>query len=220
MSTESMYVLGLTAAPVGGATGTNNIRATQLKSLAVSISEEGGHDLTREGKRFILGVVGAITGIAPIQTLGAQVAAFGLTNTSTTNTMFIDTIGMVLEAGTAGATGNLLQLTHFTAPAQVGTYAGLGVVNANGGTTSSTALATGASVTITNPAASVWFFAANTVDAASVAIGSLAVGNWDVRGRICIQPGKSLGIHVGGAAGTSPLFAPFMSWTEEASTIG
>lgn len=214
------YTVGLSQDPGGGATGTITARMTQLKSLAVSVTEGVGQDLTREGKRFFLCIVGAITGIAPIQTLGAQVAAFGLTNTSTTKTMFIDEIGMVLESGTAGATGNIVQCTHFTAPAQVGTYAGLTVVNANGGTTSSTALATGASVTITNPAASGWFPVAETTDAASVAIASLAIVNRSVNGRIAIQPGKSLGIHVGGAAGTTPLFAPYMSWTEEASTLG
>jgi hypothetical protein len=214
------YMVGLSQAPEGGATGTITARMSQLKNLCVSISEEAGHDLTREGCRFILGVVGAITGIAPIQTLGAQVAAFGLSNTSTTKTMFVDAIGMVLESGTAGATGNQVSVTHFTAPAQAGTYAGLGVVNANGGTTASTALATGSSVTITNPAASVWWPVANSIDAASVAVGSLAIINNDVRGRIAIQPGKSLGIHVTGAAGTSPLFAPFMSWTEETSDCG
>ncbi len=220
MATESMYVLGLTAAPTGGATGTNNIRSTQLKSMAVAITEDAGYDLTREGKRFFLGVVGAITGIAPIQILGAQVAAFGLSNVSTTTTIFIDTIGMVLESGTAGATGHIVQVTPFTAPAQVGTYAGLGIFNANGGTTASTALATGSAVTITNPAASVWFPIACDEAANAASVASVAIMNYNVKGRIAIQPGKSLGIHVGGPAGSSPLFAPVMSWTEEISTIG
>lgn len=214
------FLVGLSQAPTGGAAGTITGRMTQLKSLAVSITEDIGYDLTREGKRFILGIVGAITGIAPIQTLGAQVAAFGLSNVSTTQTIFVDAIGMVLESGTAGATGNQVCCTHFTAPAQVGTYAGLGIVNANGGTTSSTALATGASVTITNPAASVWFPVAGTLDSAAVAIGSLALVNWNVAGKIAIQPGRSLGIHVVGATGTTPLFAPYLSWTEETSTLG
>lgn len=217
---DQTYVVGILQAPIGGATGTITARMTQLKSLAVSVTEDAGMDLTREGKRFILGIVGAITGIAPIQTLGLQVAAFGLSNTSTTNTMFIDSIGMVLESGTAGATGNQVSCTHFTAPVQAGTYAGLGVVNANGGATASTALATGSSVTITTPAASVWFPVGGTLDSAAVAIGSLALVNWNVNGRLCIQPGRSLGIHVTGATGSTPLFAPYMSWSEEASTIG
>jgi hypothetical protein len=185
----------------------------------VSISEPDGLDMTREGRRFILGIVGAITGIAPIQTLGLQAAAFGLTNTSTTRTLWIDAIGMVLESGTAGTTGNCVYATHFTAPAQAGTYAGLGVVNANGGSTASSSLATGASVTITNPAASVWFPVAWDSQVAS-AIGSLALVNQSIGGRICIQPGKSLGLCVVGATGTSPLFAPYMSWVELESTNG
>jgi hypothetical protein len=216
---SDVYLVGLGATVSGGSTGNIVARMTQNKALSVSITEEGGHDLTREGKRFILGIVGAITGQAPIQTLGLQVAAFGISNVSTTQTMFIDAIGMVLESGTAGTTGNCVYASHYTAPVSSGTFAGTGVVNANGGTTTSTALAMEVAKTITTPAASVWFPVAWDSQVAS-AIGSCSLVNDHVRGRLCIQPGKSLGLQTVGATGTTPLFAPYLSWTEESSSNG
>ncbi len=213
------YIVGLGAAVSGGSLGQITARMTQNKALSVSITEDGGHDLTREGTRFILGIVGAITGQAPIQTLGAQVAAFGLSNTSTTKTMFIDAIGMTLENGTAGTTGNCVYATFYTAPVSSGTFAGTAVVNANSGSTTSSILAMEAAKTITTPAASVWFPVAWSSPVAS-AIASCSLVNDNVKGRLAIQPGKSLGLTVGGAAGSSPLFAPYMSWTEELAVCG
>ncbi len=213
------YIVGLGASVSGGSSGQITARMTQNKALSVSITEEGGHDLTREGKRFILGIVGAITGVAPIQTLGLQVAAFGISNVSTTQTMFFDSIGMVLESGTAGTTGNCVYGTFYTAPVSSGTFAGTAVVNANSGSTASTAIAMEASKTITTPAASTWFPIAWDSQVAS-AIGSCSLVNDHIRGRIALQPGKSLGLHVGGAAGSSPLFAPYLSWTEEPAVCG
>lgn len=219
MATDSSYTVGLTGAPSGGATGTNIIRSTQLKSLACSITEPAGMDLTREGKRFALCIVGAITGIAPIQTLGAQVAAFSFTNTSSTATMFFQELGMVLESGTAGTTGNCVYACHFTLPTSTGTYAGTTVVNLNGGTTASTTLACEADTTVTTPAAVGWFPVAWDSQVAS-AIGSCSLVNQHVNGKLALQPGKSLGLCTVGATGSTPLFAPYASWTEEASTCG
>lgn len=214
-----MNIEGLIGSTQAKQTGTKQISLTETVCQRVSLTEEGA-DMTREGKRFLLGIAGAITGIAPIQTLGLQVAAFGITNLSTTKTIWIEHLGMVLEAGTAGTTGNYVYATHFTAPVQAGMYAGLSIVNANGGSTSSTNVAIGASVTITTPAASSWFPIASTPDAASVAIGSLSLVNCDLRGKICIQPGKSLGLCTVGATGTTPLFAPYMMWYEQEANFG
>ncbi len=213
------YIVGLGGAVTGGNAGQITARMTQNKALSVSITEDAGHDLTRDGKRFILGIVGAITGIAPIQTLGLQVAAFGISNVSTTQTMFFDAIGMTLESGTAGTTGNCVYGTFYTAPVSSGTYAGTAVVNANSGSTASTAVAMEASKTITTPAASTWFPIAWESQVAS-AIASCSLVNDHIRGRIALQPGKSLGLHVAGATGSSPLFAPYLSWTEETATCG
>jgi hypothetical protein len=214
------YAVGVGAAVTGGNSATIYGRMTQNRALSVSLTEgEGGQDLTRNGSRFTLGVVGAITGIAPIQTLGLQVAAFGFTNLSTTMTMFIDTIGVSLESGTAGTTGNAVYASHYRLPTAAGMHAGMGVVNMNGGTNVSTTVAVQASQTITQPAASIWFPIAWDSQVGSD-IGALSLVNDHVRGRICIQPLRSLGICTVGGAGTTPLFAPVLSWTEECCVCG
>ncbi len=212
----------------GGNTGTMTARMTQNRAVSVSVTEDGGHDLTRNGTRWILGVVGAITGIAPAQTLGTQTAQWILSNTSPTNTMFIDSLGVTLESGSADATGQCVYACFLQLPVSLGMYAGLGVVNANSSganigaqNKNNASLQVKDNVAITLPPATtaVWFPVAWQSQIAT-AIGSASFINDNIRGRLAIQPGKSLGLFVNGVGTGTPLFAPYMSWTEEPCTCG
>ncbi len=212
----------------GGNTGTLTQRMTQNRTVSTSVTEDAGHDLTRNGTRWVLGVVGAITGIAPAQTLGTQTAQWVLSNTSPTHTMFIDAIGVVLESATlAGTTGACVYAAFLTLPTSLGLYAGLGVVNSNsggGGQTqhkhnSALQVKDGVAITLPPATTAVWFPVAWHAPIASE-IASQSLINDHVGGRLALQPGKSLGLFVASAAGTVPLYAPYMSWTEEPCICG
>ncbi len=224
---ELGFSIGIGAAVTGGNFGTQTVRMTQNKAMSVSVTEDGGHDLTRNGTRWILGVVGSITGIAPAQTLGTQTAQWVLSNTSPTHTMFIDALGVSLTSGTAGATGGCCYASFFQLPISLGLYAGLGVINANSGgggqtqhkANSALQVKDGVAVTLPPATTTVWFPVAWQSQIAS-AIASQSLINDHVGGRLAIQPGKSLGLFVASATGTNPLYVPYMSWTEEPCSCG
>ena len=217
------YVVGLAEAPQVGQTGTVTASFTQTKALRVAAYEAHGMDQTRNGTMQYLGVyAGAgVTGIAPLQVIPSSVAMWGISNVSTTANVWIEELGVLLESGTAGATGVTVYFCHFTAPAQAGLETDLLTFNANGGSTTTTTIAVQESVTITTPATSaIWYPIADTASAASVAVASLSIVNRSIGGTICIQPGRSIGLHVSCAAGTSPLFVPVMKWWESTATVG
>ncbi len=225
---ELGFSIGIGAAVgSGGNAGTMYNRMTQNRAVSVSVTEDAGHDLTRNGTRWVLGVVGAITGIAPAQTLGTQTAQWILSNTSPTHTMFIDSIGATLESGTAATDGNCVYASFLQLPISLGLYAGLGVVNANSGgggqtqhkANSALQVKDNAAITLPPATTAVWFPVAWQSQKAS-AIGSCSLVNDHVQGRLAIQPGKSIGLFVVGDGTGTPLFAPYMSWTEEPCACG
>jgi hypothetical protein len=192
---------------------------TQLGSVAVSVTEPEGQDLTRAGSRFCIGRVSAVTGIAPVQAQATTAAQWALFNTSLTKTMFFDMLGMLLDSGVGGATGISVHAAFFTLPAQTGFASGLAAQNLNGGTTSS-AMAIKSAVTVTTPAAPAWFPVAKESSAVTPGILGTAVANWEIRGRLALPPNTGLGLITYGAAGTSPLYGPIAQWTELASNLG
>ncbi|MES2359927.1 MAG: hypothetical protein V4529_16430 [Gemmatimonadota bacterium] len=190
-------------------------RVTQTGAASVSITEPEGVDMTREGRRFMLGNNAAITGIAPVQTVQTTAAQWGITNPATnTKTAVFDMLGVWLVSGTAGTTGNVVAVAPFTTPAQTSFTAGLAIANCNPLSTATSALVCKATITITAPTAPVWTPIAQSPSAASAAILSLALVNYEIRGRIILPPGSSLALNVYGAAGSTPLFAPIASWYE------
>lgn len=221
------FLVGTGAAVSGGNLGTQTARMTQNKALSVSVTEEAGHDLTRNGNRYILGVVGSITGIAPAQTLGTQTAQWILSNTSPIMTMFIDAIGVSLASGTAGTTGGCVYAAFLQLPISLGLYAGLGVVPANGSggggvlhkNNSSLQVKDNVAITLPPATTAVWFPVAWSSPVAS-AVGSQSLVNDRVQGRLALQPGKSMGLFVASAAGTLPLYVPYLEWTEEPCACG
>jgi hypothetical protein len=222
MSSE-IYTTGTAEAPQHSQTGSRTASFTQEKALRVSNTEYHGMDQVRAGSFQYLGINGgaSVTGQAPLQVIPSSVAAWAITNLSTSLVLWVMELGVLLESGTAGATGNTVYWCHFTAPAGTTVAANFAVMAGNGGTSTSSNIAVASNVTITTPGTSAtWFPLAQGKDAASVAVASLCMVNRDVNGKIAIQPGKSIGIHVSGAVGTSPLFVPVMSWYETTATMG
>ncbi len=202
------------------ATGEVIPRATQTKCLGVSITEPEGIDLTREGKRFTIARSAGVTGIAPVQAQVTTAAQWVLWNSSTTKTLFFDMLGMVLDSGVGGATGTSVWAADITAPAQTGFATGLSVVNMSGSATASSALAIKSGVTVTAPAAPFWYPIAFCSSAVTPGILGTVVANWEIRGRIALQPLHGLAMITYGATGTTPLFAPCAQWVELNSTMG
>ncbi len=217
------YVTGTAEAPKHSQTGSVLASFTQEKALRISNTEYQGMDQVRAGSYQYLGITtgASVTGQAPLQVIPSNVAAWVFTNTSTTAVVWIMELGVILESGTAGATGVTVYWCHVTAPAQTANAAALAVMAGNGGSSASTNVVCGTNVTITNPATSAtWFPLAQTKDAANAAVASLCIVNRDINGKIAIQPGKSVGIHVSCATGSTPLFAPCMAWYETTATCG
>ncbi len=214
-----MIIEGLIGTIPSKQSGNATVGLTESKCLRVSLTEPEGTDATRDGIRFFLGRNAALTGIAPVQAQMTTAAQWVIWNASTSVTMWFDMLGVILDSGVGGATGNTLYIAHFTAPAQTGLATGASIVAANGGSGSSAASVKSA-VTITAPAAPTWFPIAGTPSAITPGIlGTIAV-NYEVRQRIAVQPGRGLGMAVCGAAGTTPLFGPVASWVENAANLG
>lgn len=180
-------------------------------ALRVAQLEPEGMELTRAGRRFNIAVSAAVTGIAPVQAIPTTAAQWALFNTSTTDSLLIESVGMMLVSGTAGA-GIVVWGAIFSLPAQTGLATGAQLQNANGGTRAS-ACALKSAVTVTSPAAPSWFPLAKS-DTANTAVLSVAAISHDLKGRLIIPPLKGLALATLSPAGTSPLYFPTCSWTE------
>ncbi len=217
------YVTGTAEAPKHSQTGSVLASFTQEKALRISNTEYQGMDQVRAGSYQYLGINGgaSVTGQAPLQVIPSSVAAWVLSNVSTTAVLWVMELGVVLESGTAGATGITVYWCHLTAPPAVTIASNFAVMAGNGGASTSSNIAVLANQTITNPGTSAtWFPLAQTKDAANAAVASLCIVNRDVNGKIAIQPGKSVGVHVSCATGSTPLFAPVLAWYETTATCG
>lgn len=192
--------------------GGNYAGASGCGALRTAKVEPDGLELTRAGRRFRTGQAGAITGIAPVQAMPTTAAQWTLFNTSTTDSMVIDSIGVQLASGTAGA-GILVAAAFFTTPAQSGLGTNIVAVNASGGSQRASAVAIKSGVTITAPTAPKWFVVANSASP-HTAILSVAAVNDLVQGRLIIPPLTGLALATLSPAGTSPLYFPLCQWTE------
>ncbi len=212
----SDFLTGIAQSPQVNQGGAAVLSMTQLGGLRISASEEQA-DFTRAGLRFALGNNAACTGIAPIQALATTAAQWAITNPSTsTKTMFFDMIGLWLISGTAGTTGNVGSFCIFTTTGATSMKAGVAIASCNGSTNTSAALCN-SGLTVSVPAAPVWTpFSGN--ESLGSAVDSLVLVDQDVRGKIALPPGFSLGLNAAGAAGSTPLFAPIARWYEVAST--
>lgn len=190
-------------------------RLTQLESLAVAQVDPSGAELTRAGRRFLLGNSAAITGIANATALPTTAAQWVIWNAENEETLFLDELGMYLTSGTPGA-GGVLLACHFTTPSQdaVSATAGTYIMPAHGGARLPRVIVK-SSVTITQPTAPTWYpITENTSPNVGAFPGSGCFARRDILGRIAIPPKTGLGLAVIGLAGTSPLWAPFAMWSQ------
>lgn len=194
--------------------GPIDARFTHQESVAMAVVEPFGLELTRSARRFMLGNSAAITGIAPVQVLPTTVAQWALWNDDPVQTYWLEELGMYLTAGTPGV-GGILLACLFRAPAQTGAnVAGASVGSCSGSSAGSRAIVK-TSVTITTPAAPIWYsIASNPSPNVTAFASSTFLQHREIQGRIAIQPGFGLGLAVVAPAGTTPLFAPFGTWTE------
>lgn len=189
-------------------------------SVAVSQAEGEGDEASRAGVRFHLQSSGA-TGIAPVQALPTTAAQWILYNPAANpSTVFIDRLGAWLVSGVAGAGGTLL--VGICGPAQVpatipnAVAAGIVLANANRASSRASGLIVASGATLAaNPswAPYAWMNPAGTV------LGQTQLENPDTRGKLIIAPGTALALAVISPTGTTPLFAPYGSYREYATTL-
>lgn len=188
--------------------------ASGMGAKRVAQVEQESMELTRAGRRFFTAQNGAITGIAPVQAVPTTAAQWVLYNTSATDSMVIDGLGMQLASGTAAA-GVLVMAAYFTLPVQTGLGTNITVINANGSSTRTSAVSIKSGVTITTPSAPSWFVVAKS-DSTNTAVLSVAAFNDQVKGKIVVPPLYGLGLATLSGTGTTPLFFPMCHWTEYA----
>lgn len=199
-------------------------RMTQAESLAIAQVEPPDFELTRAGRRFEIGIVSGITGIAPVQTLPTTAAQWLLYNTHPTRSAVIDWLGVLLVSGTAGA--GIVLLGGLVGPGTLPTTppsannAGIKVgPNANGlPTAPNSAVVVASAQTLVAAPTNGWRQIAKG-DSANTAVLSVAVENRDIKGKIVIPPGQGLALAVLSPAGTTPLYAPVGSWAEIDATL-
>ena len=190
-----------------------SLRSTGTESLAIAQVESDGTDMSRAGRRFMLGSSAAVTGIAPVAAQATTSAQWAIWNNDINRSYVFDHLGVFLASGslTAG-NGVLVDVCLFQSPALTGANnAGMTVASCSNGGPSSRAIVQSA-VSITTPSAPNWYNIAKTDTSNTVAF-CLAAANYDIRGRIIVPPRQGLGIVVY-CTGSTPLFVPFAIWNE------
>lgn len=196
------------------------LRMTNFESLAVAQVEPPGVEGNRAGKRFLLGNSAAITGIAPVQALPTTTAQWGIYNGSSTKTLYFEELGVYLTSGTPGVGGILLACIYQTGTAIVADKAGTSIGPASGipgatATSQGSATLVNSGITITAPAAPLWYpVATNPSPNVTAFAASTFLEHRNLQGSISVPPGFALGLAVVAPAGTTPLFAPFGKWLE------
>lgn len=205
----------------GIAPGSNNlVRATALQSQAVGAVEAPGFEMSRCGRRFEVGFLSTVTGIAPVQALPTTAAQWLLYNPSTTKSVSIDELGVVLVSGTAGAGVVLLagKVGPGTLPSSLPTTSATGIKTApaNDGTTTPSRvsqLVIASGQTLAAAPTNGWREVAKS-DSANTAILSVAAINPEINGEMVIRPLCGLALVVTSPAGTSPLYVPHVVYGE------
>lgn len=194
------------------------VRFTDQESIAVAQVEPANFEMTRAGRRFWLGTSAGVTGIGPVQAIPTTTAQWVIYNADPTATYFFEEVGMNLTSGTPGLGGSFWAALYQT-PASVGANAaGMTVVSMSNGGRQSKAIIK-SNITITQPAAPIWFPMDQSTDAITAAAFSTGYGmtfaRRDLGGALAIQPGQGLALGVMGPTGTTPLWCPFARWVEQ-----
>ena len=204
------------------AAGTGAVRLTGLASLAQADVEPQRFEMTRAGLRFDI-AFGAVTGIAPVQTIPTTAAQWFIYNPSTDKSLVVEEVGAVLVSGTAGA--GILVLGALTGPGTnpatlpTANSAAIGAKSRSSGGSnpakSSAAIVVASQTLANNPT---WRCLAMN-DNANTAILSVAAINDRVSGALIVPPGHGLALVVTSPAGTTPLYAPHLVWCEMTTDI-
>lgn len=190
------------------------IRATGTESLAVAQVESDGTDMTRAGRRFMLGRSASVTGIAPFTTtLPTTTTQWAIWNADATKSYIFDHLGAVLVSGTSAASITVWAAIYQSPAATGANVAGITVANMSNGGPSSKAIVKSSAVSMTTPANGQWILVAQG-DTTNTSVLAVAATNYDLRGQIIVPPGQGLGISVCSGTGTTPLFAPMACWSE------
>lgn len=201
--------------------GTASVGLSHLGSVRVAAVEEARFETTRAGLRFDLGF-GAVTGIAPVQAIPTTAAQWFIYNPSVDKTAVVEEVGAVLVSGTAGV--GILVLGALTGPGtnpsavptQSATVVPKSRSSAGTNPTKSSALIVAPSITLA--ATPNWRVVAMN-DNANTAILSVAAINDRIAGSLIIPPGHGLALAVTSPAGTTPLYAPHLVWTERVTDV-
>lgn len=188
---------------------------TPLGSVATASVEPERMEMSRAGRRFVIGNNAAITGQAPVQAHPTTVAQWVILNRASRESLVFEELGVYLESGTPGVGGTLLCCIAQT-PSQVATanHAGVGIASASGSQRASSA-AIVPNITITQPAAPVWFeLGSNSSANVTAFAASASIFHRDLRGGIIVPPGFMLGLAVVAPAGSTPLYAPMAMFLE------
>ena len=202
--------------------GLVTLTATTLGSLRVAQTEGPGDEATRAGLRQYMSAGGA-TGIAPVQAIPSTAAQWLIYNPlSNPVTAFLDSVGMQLTSGTAGAGATLLAciVPPSFAPATIPTVsaANVKIQNANAVSTKASSLVVAASQTLQNAAAGNWF-PIGQMRTTGTLLGQTQIVGDPFDGKLAIAPGCGLALCVISPTGTTPLFTPYANWREYASDL-
>lgn len=184
--------------------------------LRVAVLDQESAELTRAGRRFATSWTTGVTGIAPVQAMPTTAAQWAIGNTSATDTLAFDELGVHLASGTAGL-GIVVVACVFTLPVQSAHATGMSIASRSGSARTSVAKINSA-VTITTPAAPAWFPIAYH-GFTPTAVSSVLAADQATKGKLMVPPLYSLGLAVMSPAGTVPLYVPHASWIEAAQDL-
>lgn len=195
---------------------TQALRMTGHLSLATAQVEAARQEATRAGRMFYLGNNAAVTGQAPSASLPTTAAQWALCNNDPNRSYIFDEVGLFLSSSGPPAVGGFLLATIFTLPMTTTLVAGTAVQNSsNGGLVSK--MGTAKNVTVTTPAAPVWYPMSFNMSSQTVTAFPASAGGFEHRnlqGSLILPPNSALGLCAIVGAGTTPLYSPFARWTE------
>lgn len=219
-----MLIEGIAGRFIQRAAGTLAATLTGLTSLRVAQLEGAGDEATRAGMRFIGSAQGA-TGIAPVQAIPSTAAAWMLWNPQgNTVCAFIDRADLNLVSGVAGAgaVAYAIIVPPTFAPTTLPTVSAANVkmMNCNPVSAKMTSCILVASQTLVNAAVGNWF-PVGVMDTVGTVVGQVGIWgkNFDIPGKIVLPPGSGLGLTVLSPTGTTPLYAPLVTWREYATDL-
>ena len=217
-----MLIEGLAQRFIQRSAGLSALILSSLGSLRMAQTEGEGDEMTRAGLRIHMSATGA-TGVAPVQAIPSTAAQWMIYNPiGNTTTAFLDVLGMIDLSGTMGS--GLCVYACICPPAFMPSTvptisaANVKLMNANPVSQKQSNLIVVSAQTLQNAAVGNWFpIGVGLAKDGVVAVPPVGFGvtqQMDIRGKICIPPLCGLALAVLAPTGTSPTYAPVISWHE------